>query len=302
MTIESGAPPDRASLSVFSRMTPGEGLIKELEIGSFVSSPFPREWPEPLRLVCWNVNRGLQLKGIIDFLQNSSADLILLQETDINARRTRRRNIPREIAQALRMNYIFGREFQELAQGTEASPAYHGQTTLSRLPLSNPRIIRFRLQSKFWDPRWFIPPLASFQRRLGGRMALVCEITLAGRTLVVCNLHLESRGSDELRIGQLSEILTDIGLYRAEMPLLVAGDFNFDLSRGRAATVLAGMRMDSPFASLGGRRTVPNSGPSKPVAIDWILTRGAVSANRPEIHDSITASDHFPLSLEFFLR
>src|SRR3954468_5977264 len=108
---------DRPSLSVFSPIMPGAALIKELEIGSFVDPPFSREWPETLRVVSWNVNRGLQLNGIIDFLQSSSADLILLQETDVNARRTRRRNVPREIAKALRMNYVFGSEFEELSQG-----------------------------------------------------------------------------------------------------------------------------------------------------------------------------------------
>ena len=295
MTIRNDTS-DPRSLSVFSPMMPGFRLIKELEIGSFVTSPFPREWPETLRLVSWNVNRGLQLNGIIEFLQSSSADLILLQETDVNARRTRHRNIPREIARALRMNYIFGREFEELAQGTEDSPAYHGQTTLSRLPLSHPCILRFRDQSTFWRPRWFIPPLQSFQRRQGGRMALICEITIQGQTLVLYNVHLESRGNDELRIGQLSEMLTEIRKNPAETPILVAGDFNFDLSRGPATTLIAGMRIDNRFASFEGRRTVPNH--AKPAAIDWILTRGALSASDPEIHESVTASDHFPLSLE----
>jgi endonuclease/exonuclease/phosphatase family metal-dependent hydrolase len=286
----------RASLSVYSPIMPGARLIKELEIGSFATSPFVREWPETLRVVSWNVNRGLQLSGIIDYLQSSSADLILLQETDVNARRTRHRNIPREIAQALRLNYIFGREFEELAQGTEASPAYHGQTTLSRLPLSNPRILRFRDQSTFWRPRWFIPPIESFQRRLGGRIALICDITLQGRTLMLYNLHLESRGNNELRMGQLSEMLTEIGQSPADAPVLLAGDFNFDLSRGPATTLIAGMRIENQFASLGGRRTVPDH--PRTAAIDWILTRGALSARDPEIHDSVTASDHFPLSLE----
>ncbi len=299
MTIRNDSSEPR-SLSVFSPMMPGFRLIKELEIGSFLSPPFPREWPESLRVVSWNVNRGLQLNGIIEFLQSSSADLILLQETDVNARRTRHRNIPREIARALRMNYIFGREFEELAQGTEASPAYHGQTTLSRLPLSHPCILRFRDQSTFWRPRWFIPPLQLFQRRQGGRMALICEITIQGRTLVLYNLHLESRGNDELRIGQLSEMLTEIRKNPAETPILVAGDFNFDLSRGPATTLLAGMRIDNRFASLGGRRTVPNH--AKAAAIDWILTRGPLSASAPEIHESVTASDHFPLSLELRLQ
>jgi endonuclease/exonuclease/phosphatase family metal-dependent hydrolase len=289
----------RPSLSIYNPMMPGARLIKELEIGSFATSPFAREWPETLRIVSWNVNRGLQLSGVIDFLQSSSADLILLQETDVNARRTRHRNIPREVAQALRLNYIFGREFEELAQGTEASPAYHGQTTLSRLPLSNPRILRFREQSTFWRPRWFVPPLQSFQRRLGGRIALICDITLQSRTLVLYNLHLESRGNDELRTGQLSEMLTEIRKNPAETPILVAGDFNFDLSRGPAPALIAGMRLDNRFASFGGRRTVPNH--AKPAAIDWILTRGALSASDPEIHESVTASDHYPLSLELRL-
>ena len=131
-------------------------------------------------------------------------------------------------------------------------------------------------------------------------MALICEITIQGRTLVLYNVHLESRGNDELRIGQLSEMLTEIRKNPAETPILVAGDFNFDLSRGPATTLIAGMRIDNRFASLGGRRTVPNH--VKAAAIDWILTRGALSASDPEILESVIASDHFPLSLELRLQ
>ena len=49
------------SLSVFSPMMPGARLIEELEIGSFVAPPFPRERPETLRVVSWNINRGLRI-------------------------------------------------------------------------------------------------------------------------------------------------------------------------------------------------------------------------------------------------
>jgi endonuclease/exonuclease/phosphatase family metal-dependent hydrolase len=276
--------------------------MKELESGSFLSRPLPRKWPEIIRVVSWNINRGFQLNGIIDFLGSSSADLILLQETDINARRTGRRNIPLKIAQALQMDYIFGREFEELSQGSRTNPAYHGQTTLSSLPLSNSRMLRFREQSAFWRPRWFVPRLQCLQRRLGGRMALICEITFGARILVLCNVHLESRGSDELRIHQLSEILTDIGQHRAEMPILVAGDFNFDLCRGPAASLIAGTQIDNPFASFGERGTVLPSRYGKRAALDWMLTSGPVSALHPAIHKSVAASDHFPLSLELRLQ
>ena len=202
--------------------------MKELESGSNFSGPSLSAWPETIRAVTWNINRGLQLDRVIDSLASSCADLILLQETDVNARRTEHRNIPREIAQALRMDYIFGREFEELAQGSPTNPAYHGQTTLSRLPLSNARILRFQQQSAFWRPRWYIPPFSCMQRRRGGRMALTCEITIKGKMLLVYNAHLESRGNAQIRMGQLSEILADIQQYPADSLVVVAGDFNFD--------------------------------------------------------------------------
>ncbi len=143
----------------------------------------------------------------LDFLSKTSADLILLQEADVNARRTQYRNIAREIAQALRMNYVFGREFEELTQSNHSSPAYHGQATLSKLPILSSRILTFGRQSGFWRPRWFIPQLETSQRRLGGRMALVSHVAWSEKRLLVYNLHLESRGSDRLRSSQLAEVV-----------------------------------------------------------------------------------------------
>jgi endonuclease/exonuclease/phosphatase family metal-dependent hydrolase len=276
-------------------------VMDELQTGTFLTGPSPRKWPDTIRLVSWNINRGLQLNGIIEFLATSSADLILLQETDVHARRTHHRDIPREIAQALRMNYIFGREFEELSQGSRTRPAYHGQTTLSRLPLSHARILKFRRQSAFWRPRWFIPPLESFQRRLGARMALISDITIQGRTLVVYNAHLESRGNDDLRSNQLIELLSQARNTSPGTQAVFAGDFNFDLSHEPAARLLAGMQLDHPFARLGGRRTVLNCRRARCGAIDWILTMGTVSASNPQVHDSIGASDHYPLSVQIHL-
>ena len=120
------------------------------------------------------------------------------KKSDLNARRTHHLNIAREISQKLQLNYVFGREFQELSQGTRASPAFHGQATLSRWPLTNPRIIRFQKQSNFWRPHWFIPEIDPFQERLGGRMALVSDASIAGKTIITYNLHLESRGDDQV--------------------------------------------------------------------------------------------------------
>src|SRR3984957_20677947 len=122
--------------------------MNDVLTGSFAAREYDRRPPQRMRVVNWNIERGLQLAHIIDFLDAQNADLLILQEVDLNARRTGRLNIAEEIARRLQMNYAFGREFEELTQGSRVSPAYHGQATLSRSRLSNPRVIRFRRQSE----------------------------------------------------------------------------------------------------------------------------------------------------------
>jgi hypothetical protein len=172
----------------------------------------------------WNLNRGLEYPKILEFLRTTQADLLLLQEVDLNARRTRYRDIASELAHHLNLNYVFGLEFQELSQGTPGRPAYHGMATLSPWPLSKARTIRFRDQSSFWKPRWYVPNLPAFQRRTGGRSVLVAEATVCKRKVVTYNLHLESRGPDDLRVRQLNEVLADCRKYVDRPNFVVAGD------------------------------------------------------------------------------
>src|ERR1700758_5646555 len=186
-------------------------------------------WPRSsVRVVDWNIDRGLKLSEIIDFLGDSNGDVFLLQEVDVNAYRTHQLNIAQEIARKLHLNYVFGREFVELSQGSKSSPAYHGQATLSRWKISDARIIHFQRQSDFWKPRWFKPNLQTFQERLGGRIALMSEIDIQGLSIVTYNLHLESRADDNLRLAQLNEVLQHASTYDPEYLLIVAGGLNFD--------------------------------------------------------------------------
>lgn len=252
-------------------------------------------------MVDWNIDRGLQLQGVIDFLAGTKADLILLQEVDLNARRTHQLNVGREIAQKLQMNYVFGREFQELTQGSQTSPAFHGQATLSPWPMSSPRILRFRRQSSFWRPRWYLPDIEPFQERIGGRMALVSEVSIGARTLVTYNLHLESRGDDALRCSQLDECLTDALRYRSTTPIILAGDLNLDVSRSVAANAIRQAQFLGTAAKEPVRTTPPHSPFDRGRAIDWIFTRGSVRPAGLRIHNSVAASDHYPLSVKLAL-
>lgn len=267
-----------------------------IETGSFAPWSWPLWTPGSIRVVDWNIERGLQLRAIIEFLAETKADLLLLQECDLNAKRTQRINIAREIARKLKMNYVFGCEFQELTQGSRTSPAYHGQATLSPWPLSNPRIIRFQRQSNFWRPRWFIPEVQLFQERIGGRIALVTEVKVAGQPLVSYNLHLESRGDDELRHSQLDECLVDSDSYKPSIPVILAGDLNFDVSK-KPYSRIASSEFCNAFADQHARTTPPKSRLAQGKAIDWIFVRGPMRTSQPRVHTSTFASDHYPLSL-----
>jgi endonuclease/exonuclease/phosphatase family metal-dependent hydrolase len=270
---------------------------QEIESGNFSVPRWNLFSPDSIRIVNWNIDRGLKLRGVIEFLDSTKADIILLQEVDLNARRTHHINIASEIAQKLEMNYVFGREFQELTQGSESSPAYHGQTTLSRWPLSASRIIRFQKQSHFWRPHWFLPEMAPFQERLGGRLALVSEANIAGKTIVTYNLHLESKGDDRLRCFQLEEVLADARRYNSNTPILLAGDLNLDASDGPAAAAIGRAEFQNAFANQHVP-TTPGSFLERGRTIDWVFTRGPVRAGQAQVHRSVSASDHDPQSLK----
>jgi len=274
-----------------------EPRFERLETGFFAPSKNRLKPPRSMRILSWNINRGQQLDAVIEFLRDAKADVILLQESDVNARRTHRRNIAREIAQALGMNYVFGCEFDELTQGNQDSPALHGQATLSRWPISASRILRFRRQSGFWRPRWFIPMTQKSQRRLGSRMALVSLIAWSERPLIVYNLHLESRGNDELRRSQLAEVLNDTRQYDSELPVVIAGDFNLDLAREPAVPGILERPFGNPFNKGKIYLATSRSRLGRGRSIDGIFTRGPLACVGAQVHDSVVASDHYPISV-----
>jgi len=266
-----------------------------VETGSFETDAAISEHPERIRVVSWNINRGSRLKEVTEFLCDANVDLILLQETDSNARRTGHLNVAAEIARALRMNYAFGVEFEELSQGVRGSPAYHGQTTLSRFPISDSRILRFRRQSRFWNPYWCMPNLAVLQRRLGGRMALLSHIGIGEGTLAAYNLHLESR-SEDIRRAQLAELLAETRRYDADIPTVVAGDFNFDVTESSAASAIRDVQLQNPFEREHSQTTRRRKR-HRNAALDWILIREPLHAVGVQVHNSVSASDHYPVSL-----
>jgi len=249
------------------------------------------ERPNPVRVLNWNIDWGLMLPAVMDFISRQRPDICILQELDLNARRTSRLDVADFLAAHLDFNYVFGVEFEELSQGSKTDPAFHGQAVLARCHILESRILRFSQQSDFWDPHWFLPKWPVLQRRRGGRMALATELALGNTRLVVYDLHLESKGDDGLRLSQLTEVVHDSLRYPRETPIVLAGDLNTHQAPSplRRYLLSAGFVDASDGCDCHG--TIRDGR-----TLDWLFTRGPAICSGTTVHREITASDHYPLS------
>lgn len=269
--------------------------MRDVLVGDYATPRWTFWRNDTVRVVNWNIDRGLRLDGVIGFLEVQRPDILVLQEVDLNARRTGFRNVAEEIARALHMNYALGFEFEELTQGRNGAPAFHGQATLSHGRILAPRVIRFRYQSNFWAPRWFVPRTERLQRRLGGRIALVTEVEVSGRRLLIYNLHLESRGDDRLRLAQLGEAVEDARNFVDKRPVLLAGDLNLDVRRSGSARSIERVGFHSAIALPPPHTTTARGLFRHQRTIDWVYLAGGIEPARAAVYDNIYASDHFPI-------
>ncbi len=114
--------------------------------------------------------------------------------------------------------------------------------------------------------------------------------------LAVYNVHLESRDGDELRRSQLAEVLNHTLQCGLDVPVIVAGDFNFDVTERCNACLTLERGFDNPFADLC-LETARSRWFARSSVIDWMLTRGPFTPISAQVHSSVSASDHYPLSL-----
>jgi endonuclease/exonuclease/phosphatase family metal-dependent hydrolase len=244
-----------------------------------------------LNIVTWNIERGLAYDEILATLRRLDADILLLQEVDRHCRRTGGRDVARDLAAALGMNWVAAGEFQEIGEGTRGRAAITGQAILSRYPIESPRVLRFKSQDRW---RWRINPV---QPRRGGRMALIAR----SRGILLYDTHIESGGNGRLKREQMAEVLADQAAEAARQAsrteaarVLIAGDFNG--SPDGHSPMFASLTAAEFTDALGewtGR--VPTSrGQRHP--IDWIFVKGMTAVSGlGRVVDARSASDHSPV-------
>ena len=259
-------------------------------------APPPAETPEVLGALVFNMERGVHLDELGDFLESCPAvrplDVILANELDDGCLRSGGKNTTLELARRLQMNAAFGLEFIELVNGGDPK-GFHGNAVFSRWPIRRAKTVRLPEQYNWYFDR---------QRRIGGRLAVLAELDVADTPVGVGTIHLENRTHGPGRRAQLEAVLAEAEALFPGMPVILGGDLNTNTFDGRdkdAIRAVAGSPALQrrcledvaaweeclPAAEAAGYRLLPDKamptrrkplpgGGHLDLRLDWLLVRG----------------------------
>ncbi len=246
------------------------------------------------RLLTYNMHRAIGLDRrfrpdrVVKILRDHDADIVLLQEVDEGAPRSREMFLAKEIADEL--------GYPHFAMGHNVSlrKGRYGNATLSRFPIVRERNIDLTVDD----------------RKRRGCQHTTIEISRneeAVRQLEVFNLHLGLSARERERQSGLLARSPELAELDVRAACLLAGDFNDWRSLLRAFFVEAlGFRCATDRYDRRGLRaikTYPSFSPRG--ALDRIYYRGGLrlaSASRCRHRIARIASDHLPVEAVFSLE
>ncbi len=302
--------------------------------------PHPVQSGQPARIAFWNAERLKYFEPSVGLLGGLGADVLMLCEVDVGMARTENRHTIAALADALDAGYVFGAEFVELGLGDLREQAWHaGQSNsaglhgggfVARVALHRPALARLEISGRWFDG-------AFHERRVGGRIAMLAELEIAGGRVLLASAHYESHTGPGDRLLQTRTMLDAIDAHARGLPVLIGGDFNtssFELAEKRdpgivaAALTVEPRRLMAPmihepmFEELRARgyawedcnvmdattqRTRPDGTPTPPFGkIDWLFARG-LRCSAPEVIAAVdplgvAVSDHEILAVSIALR
>ena len=245
-----------------------------------------------LRVLTYNIHRAIGVdrrfrpERIVDIISNYKADIVLLQEVDEGAPRSRELDLAKELATDL------GFPYHAVGHNVTLRKGRYGNATLSRYPILSERNIDLTID--LWKRRGCQHTAIALDGHEGSKNQ---------RKLDVFNLHLGLSAGQRARQIELlarSREMTDL---RPDAACIVGGDFN-DWRSLLVPFLTQGMNFRSATDSATGRplRTYPSFFPRGP--LDRIYYRGPMallSAHRCRLRLSRLASDHLPIIADFEL-
>lgn len=245
----------------------------------FSSSIAPENAPPPavtLRVMSYNIHHcnppsepgKIDIEAVVKTIREASPDLVALQEVDVNTRRSGNVDQARMIAEALDMNYYFGKAID--FDGGE-----YGVAILSRYPISE-------------EETYALP----MQVGSGGepRVLATVRVKLPKRNFIrFASTHLDAQPEDANRLLQVKRI-AEIAL-QEEYPMIIAGDFNAE----PGSEVINILDTFLQRSCDDCAPTIPVNNPER--AIDFVAFRPGLNFEviNHEVIGETYASDHLPV-------
>ncbi|MBS1797839.1 MAG: hypothetical protein JSS81_28725 [Acidobacteria bacterium] len=194
--------------------------------------------PQSVSALAWNIERGNVFEGILDALRNhpqmKDRDLLLLTELDYGMARSRNRFVARELAAALKLNYVFAPVYIALQKGSgveseaegENTVSIHGLAMFSKYPIKNAHAVPL--------PNGKDKMLGK-EKRLGYLRALVADIEHPLGTFRAVTTHLDAHGSRKHRHNQIKIVLDHLDTL-PRLPTIIGGDWNTTTFNSQSST------------------------------------------------------------------
>jgi endonuclease/exonuclease/phosphatase family metal-dependent hydrolase len=186
----------------------------------------------------WNIERGLRLDSIINVLRDHTdlgrSDLLLLTELDYGMARSGNRFVAREIAEQLKLNYVFAPCYINLNKGSglevhtsgENWQALHGNALFSRHPLARAHSLALPNGKD---------KMKGGEKRLGSQRAVVADVLHPAGTFRAVSLHLDAHSTQRHRHRQMKLVLDHLDSLSPQLPVLIGGDWNTSTYNSRRA-------------------------------------------------------------------
>jgi endonuclease/exonuclease/phosphatase family metal-dependent hydrolase len=245
---------------------------------------------QQLRVLTYNIHRAIGVdrrfrpERIVEILHHHDADVVLLQEVDEGAPRSRELDLAKELAEAS------GYPHFAVGHNVSLKKGRYGNATLSRFPILRERNIDLSI-AESWIRR--------------GCQHTSIELAAGRPPLEVFNVHLGlSAREREKQVALLTRSIEFSGVVDGT-GVLVGGDFN-DWRSLLWPVFTNGLGFQSATDSRTGRRramaTYPSFSPQG--ALDRIYYRGPLrlaGIHRCRLQVARVASDHLPVMAELEL-